>query len=131
MPTSRPRHRRRPSPRSYQRARRPQRRQRRWAPLRGGTDTTTASASSSKSIPSMTVPTSPRARCHTLAFRTPFRLLLQAFAQAGTQEAGGVRSRMGYSATHGWIRGATILLHLFLFLLSPGSVYGYRANQGE
>ena len=60
VPRSRARHRRGPSPRSYQGALRPQRPHRRRPPLRGRTDTTTASASSSNSTPSMTVRTSPQ-----------------------------------------------------------------------
>ena len=78
VPQSRPRHRRRPSPRSYQGALRPQRPQRRETPLRGRTRATTSvspsassSSNSSNSMPSITVrlstPSSPR---HNLTLRT-------------------------------------------------------------
>ena len=75
MPQSRPRHRRRPSPRSYHGALRPQRPQRRETPLRGRTRATTSSTpsapSSSNSMSSITVrlstPNSPR---HNLTLRT-------------------------------------------------------------
>ena len=57
VPQSRPRHRRRPSPRSYQGALRPQRPQRRDTPLRGRTRATTSVS------PSAFPPRTPRTRC--------------------------------------------------------------------
>jgi hypothetical protein len=71
------------SPRSYHGARRSHRPQRRRAPLRGRTDTTTAPAASSNSTASMTVRASPNTRCHRLVFRTPFCSSLPAFRQLG------------------------------------------------
>jgi hypothetical protein len=72
VPRSSARQRRRPSPRSYQDERRPQRPQRPEARLVGRTDATTPPASSSNSMHSMTVFSTPKRARHRLAFRTPF-----------------------------------------------------------
>jgi len=78
VPQSRPRQRRRPSPRSYQGALQPQRPQRRETPLRGRTRATTSvspsassSSNSSTSMPSITVRWStPSSARHNLTSRT-------------------------------------------------------------
>ena len=72
VPRSSPRHRRRPSPRSYSGARTPHRPHRRLESRRGRTWATTASVSSSMSTDSITVARStPSIRRHTLIPSTP------------------------------------------------------------
>ncbi len=96
---------------------------RRRAPLRGRTDTTIASISSSKAMPSMTVPTSPSTRCHTLAFRTPFALpVLESSRRSKTREqAGCAADRPTQSPTDG---SGEPEISRFLKFLCPTMVSG-------
>ena len=107
VPRSRARHRRRPSPRSYPGARRPHRPQRPRGFAFGRTDTTTASAASSKSTPSTTVRVNPRHRCHTLVFRTPS--LPPCFEPSDSpkrKKQAGCDRGSPHPATHGSVRRA-------------------------
>ena len=72
VPRSKVRHRRRPSPRSYHGERRPQRPQPLEARRVGRTHATRTCSSSSYSIPSTTVFSTPNTARHKVAFCTPF-----------------------------------------------------------